>query len=221
VINYVWNLPLGHQQGWVGKVTDGWSWSGVTTIQNGAPQDIVDSSGGRIFGVSAGLAGTIGHAQLCPGMTAANIATSGSITQRISNGLDGPTAANPSGDGWINSAAFCTPSYWNGTTNGFTSLTATGAKPPKGTGTGFGDMAAGNVAGPGQYNWDMSLAKVIKIRENQTLQFRAEFYNTFNHPQFASIVDTDASDRNGSGLGTITASSVSPRVMQFGLKFLF
>jgi hypothetical protein len=34
-------------------------------------------------------------------------------------------------------------------------------------------------------------------------------------------VDTDASDRNGGGLGTITATSVSPRVMQFGLKFLF
>src|SRR4029077_5003289 len=57
VFNYVWNLPLGHQRGWLGRVTDGWSWSGVTAIQNGAPQDIVDSSGGRIFGVTAGLAG--------------------------------------------------------------------------------------------------------------------------------------------------------------------
>jgi hypothetical protein len=209
VINYVWNLPLGHQQGWVGKVTDGWSWSGVTTIQNGAPQDIVDSSGGRIFGVSAGLGGTIGHAQLCPGMTAANIATSGSITQRISNGLDGPTAANPSGDGWINSAAFCAPPKGIGAVNGV------------GGGTGFGNMGAGNILGPGQYNWDMSLAKLIKIRESQTLQFRAEFYNTFNHPQFASIVDTDANDRGGAGLGGITATSVSPRVMQFGLKYLF
>jgi hypothetical protein len=209
VVNFVWNLPLGHQQGWMGKVTDGWSWSGVTTVQNGAPQDIVDSSGGRVFGVSAGLAGTIGHAQLCPGMTAANIATSGSITQRISNGLNGVTAANPSGDGWINSAAFCPAPAGIGAVNGV------------GGGTGFGDMGAGNILGPGQYNWDMSLAKLIKIRENQTLQFRAEFYNTFNHPQFASIVDTDANDRNGSGLGTITASSVSPRVMQFGLKFLF
>jgi len=216
VINYVWNLPFGHQQGWVGKLTDGWTWSGVTIIQTGAPQDIVDSSGGRIFGVSAGLGGTIGHAQLCPGMTAANIATSGTDEERVTSGLEG-------GDGWINSAAFCAPSYWNAATNSFTSVTTTGAKAPKGTASGFGTMGAGNVLGPGQYNWDMSLAKLIKIRESQTLEFRAEFYNTFNHPQFANILDTDANDRgaNGGGLGTITASSVNPRVMQFGLKFLF
>ena len=211
VFNYVWNLPLGHQKGWVGKLTDGWSWSGVTTIQSGAPQDIVDSSGGRIFGVSAGLGGTIGHAQLCPGMTYANIATSGSTTQRISNGLNGATSANPSGDGWINSAAFCAPPSNIGAINGV------------GGGTGFGNSGVGNILGPGQDDWDMSLAKLIKIRESQTLEFRAEFYNTFNNPQFANVLDTDANDRaaNGGGLGTITVTSVNPRVIQFGLKFLF
>ena len=209
VFNYVWELPLGHQQGWLGKVTEGWSWSGVTTIQDGQPQDIVDSSGGRIFGVTGGLAGTIGHAQLCPGMTYANIATSGSVTQRVSNGLDGPTPANPSGDGWINSAAFCAPPSNVGAISGV------------GGGAGFGNMGAGNILGPGQNDWDMSLAKLIKIRENQSLEFRAEFYNTFNHPQFANVLDTDANDRGGSGLGTITVTSVNPRVLQFGLKFLF
>ena len=45
-------------------------------------------------------------------------------------------------------------------------------------------MGAGNILGPGQNNWDMSFAKLIKIRESQSLQFRAEFFNTFNHPQF-------------------------------------
>ncbi len=205
VVNYIWNLPLGHQKGFVGKLTDGWSWSGVTVIQDGAPQDIVDSSGGGIFGVSAGLAGMgFAHAQLCPGMTAANIATSGSTTQRISNGLNG-------GDGWINSAAFCAPPTGIGAINGV------------GGGAGFGNMGIGNILGPGQSNWDMSLAKLIKIRESQSLEFRTEFYNTFNHPQFASIADTDANDRaaNGGGLGTITVTSVNPRVMQFGLKYLF
>ncbi len=204
VVNYVWNLPLGHQQGLLGKVTEGWSWSGVTTIQDGAPQDIVDSSGGRIFGVTAGLGGTIGHAQLCPGMTYANIATSGTTQQRITDGLTG-------GNGWINSAAFCAPPSNIGAINGV------------GGGTGFGNMGVGSILGPGQYNWDMSLAKLIKFRESKSLEFRAEFYNTFNHPQFGNIVDTDANDRvqNGGGLGTINVSSVNPRVLQFGLKFLF
>ena len=84
-------------------------------------------------------------------------------------------------------------------------------------------MGAGNILGPGQNNWDMSLAKLTKIREAKSLEFRAEFYNFFNHPQFANILDTDANDRlqNGGGLGLIDASSVNPRVIQFGLKFLF
>jgi len=204
IANYVWNLPLGHQQGFLGKVTDGWSWSGVITIQDGAPQDIVDSSGGAIFGATASLAGTIGHAQLCPGMTFANVATSGSTEQRVTNALQG-------GDGWINSAAFCAPPSNIGAVNGV------------GGGTGFGTAGAGYILGPGQDNWDMTLAKLIKIRESQSLQFRAEFFNTFNHPQFSSINDTDANDRaqNGGGLGTITTLSVNPRVLQFALKYLF
>ncbi len=49
-------------------------------------------------------------------------------------------------------------------------------------------MGFGNVPGRGQSNWDMSLAKLIKIREGQNLQFRTAFYNTFNHPQRGSEV---------------------------------
>ncbi len=202
VVSYVWQLPLGHRRGFLGRVTDGWSWSGVVVIQDGSPQDIVDSTGGGIFGVTPGLAGTIGHAQLCPGMTAANIATSGSTEQRITNGLEG-------GDGWINSNAFCAPP-------------TVGAVNGVGGGPGFGNMGTGNILGPGENNWDMSFAKLIKIRESQNLEFRAEFFNTFNHPQFSNINDTDAAGGGpGTGLGDITNSAVNPRVIQFGLKYLF
>jgi hypothetical protein len=201
IFNYVWNLPLGHQQGFLGKVTDGWSFSGVTTIQGGQPIDIHDSSGGRIFGVSAGPGGIIGPAQLCPGMTASNILTSGSASQRVGRGLSGA-------DGWLNSAAFCP-------------VPSVGAIGGVGGGAGFGNMSFGNVLGPRQSNWDMSLAKLIKIRESQSLQFRAEFFNTFNHPQFNMLNDSDANDRNGGGFGTIITSSVNPRVIQFALKYLF
>ena len=184
-------------------MTDGWSFSGVTTIQDGQPIDIVDSSGGRIFGLSAGAAGIIGPAQLCPGMTAANILTSGSASQRVGNGF-----RPGGGDGWLNSAAFCP-------------VPNVGAIGGVGGGAGFGNMSFGNVLGPRQSNWDMSLAKLIKIRESQSLQFRGEFFNTFNHPQFANLSDSDSNDRGGSGFGTITRTSVNPRVIQFALKYLF
>jgi hypothetical protein len=189
IINYVWNLPLGHEKGLVGRLAEGWTWSGVFTLQDGNPLDFSDSRAGSIFGA------TSGYANLCPGMTAANIATSGSTEQRIINGLNG-------GDGWINSAAFCPP-------------------PAIGNGTGFGNLGQGQILGPGQNNWDMSIAKLIKIRENQSVIFRTEFFNAFNHPQFASYLsDSDPTDA-GKGFGAITATSVSPRVIQFALKYIF
>jgi Carboxypeptidase regulatory-like domain len=207
VVSYVWNLPFGHQRGWVGQLTNGWSWSGVTVVQDGNPQDIVDSSSGKIFGLSSGTALAIGHAQLCPGMTLADVATSGSTTERVTSGLEG-------GNGWVNSAAFCTPPNV-GAINGV------------GGGEGFGNMGVGSLLGPGQNNWDMSLAKLFQIRESKSLTFRAEFYNTFNHPQFGNLAPTgggsgdDANARSGGGLGEITTTSVNPRVIQFGLKYLF
>ena len=199
VVNYVWELPLGKHTGAMGVLANGWSWSGVTVIQNGQPIDIVDSGGGAIFGLGP-AAGSLGPAQLCPGKTASDILTSGSATQRVTNGLNGL-------DGWINSSAFCPVPQTVGAINGL------------GGGSGFGNLGFGNVLGPGQSNWDMSLGKLIKIRETQNLQFRAEFYNTFNHPQFANLDGSDV--QNGVGMGSITRTSVNPRVIQFALKYLF
>lgn len=75
----------------------------------------------------------------------------------------------------------------------------------------------GAVLGPGQNNWDMALAKQFAIREGQSLMFRAEFFNTFNHAQF-QIPNLSA---NQATFGQITALVVSPRVIQLALKYSF
>ncbi len=49
VVNYTWELPLGHPAGWLGRLAEGWSVSGVTTIQDGTPMTIYDSSSGSVF----------------------------------------------------------------------------------------------------------------------------------------------------------------------------
>ena len=200
VVNYVWELPLGQHKGALGVIANGWTWSGVTVIQNGQPIDINDSSGGAIFGATGGSAQII-QAQYCPGITQANVASSGSTTQRVSSGFGG-------GDGWINSKAFC-------------STPIVGAINGVGGGSGFGNAAFGSILGPGEYNWDMSLSKLFRgIREGQSLMFRTEFFNTFNHPQFAIPSDTDVSD-TGNGFGQITRTAVNPRVIQLALKYTF
>ncbi len=76
----------------------------------------------------------------------------------------------------------------------------------------------GALMGPGQHNWDMSLIKNTKITERLNTQFRAEFYNIWNHPQFSPPATISALPRR---FGDITSSSVPPRVIQFALKLLF
>ena len=71
--------------------------------------------------------------------------------------------------------------------------------------------------GPGQHNWDISIIKNTKITEALNTEFRAEFYNVWNHAQFNPPVNNFAD----STFGQVQNSSVPPRIMQFALKFLF
>jgi hypothetical protein len=77
-----------------------------------------------------------------------------------------------------------------------------------------------SVRQPGARDVSMSLFKEFPlsgIREGMRLEFRAESFNTFNHPQFAGPNATvGASD-----YGFISSTVNSPREMQFGLKLYF
>jgi hypothetical protein len=52
------------------------------------------------------------------------------------------------------------------------------ARPPVGT---FGNWGRDSVLGPGYIDTDLSVAKSIHLRESLNLQFRADFFNLFNH----------------------------------------
>jgi hypothetical protein len=131
---------------------------------------------------------------MCSGATHESIPTSGSIYDRL--------GGNSGGSGYINKSAFCAAP-----TGGI-----------YGNGTGYGNSGVGILRGPGQFNWDITLNKMTKIREGHSLQFRTEFYNAFNHAQFAN----PAAQRNSAAsFGNITATTVNPRIVQFGLKYIF
>jgi hypothetical protein len=53
--------------------------------------------------------------------------------------------------------------------------------PPAGT---FGTAGRNIVIAPGTNNWNLSAMKNTKFRERYNLQFRAEFFNAFNHPNW-------------------------------------
>jgi hypothetical protein len=91
----------------------------------------------------------------------------------------------------------------------------------------FGNLQRDFLAGPGIVDFDYALMKETPIKEHTRLQFRAEFFNVLNHPNFAlpnasAFVQT----ANGGGapnptFGKITATTTSSRQIQFALKLLF
>ena len=99
----------------------------------------------------------------------------------------------------------------------FTSPPVVGAD---GLGTGFGNSATGIVNGPGQANLDLAVAKTMLLKwptDNSKLQFRAEFYNTLNHPQFSNPDPNFSSPT----FGVISSTAVNSRVGQLALRFAF
>jgi hypothetical protein len=84
----------------------------------------------------------------------------------------------------------------------------------------FGNSAIGAARGPGNDNWDMAIIKTTRvggIRESATLDFRTEFFNVWNHPQYSP----PATAVNAATYGQITSSIGSPRLIQFALKYVF
>ena len=242
IVSYSYDLPWKSTEGFSGKVLSGWTVSGVTTLQNGQPFTVTDAGGGSIYGgssralLSPAFTGKCGANGVC--QPSKSVASSGSTTARVLSDLPGAPGYNTAGTGgWINQSAFSSfatlpadsPYCVGGISNPTGSATATcGAGLFSATpsnyfvaGTGWGNSPIGIVTGPGQWNWDMSLQKNTKVTEWGTLQFRAEFYNVWNHPQFNNPTTTAFSGTPFSTFGQISSTSVAPRVIQFGLKFLF
>jgi hypothetical protein len=115
--------------------------------------------------------------------------------------------------------------HWNPATGYLNPLAF--SQPANGT---FGDLGRNSVYGPAYGNWDFSISKSTQLMERLNLQFRAEFFNILNHPNFAQpnhnitpgsgpmgvITQTPDVAQTNPGLG-----GGGPRVIQLGVKFLF
>lgn len=80
----------------------------------------------------------------------------------------------------------------------------------------FGNLGRNTLMGPGTLNVDLGLHKSFNFTEQANLQFRAEFFNAFNHTQLNNPDTTVADDT----FGRIT-SARAPRIIQLALKLRF
>lgn len=100
------------------------------------------------------------------------------------------------------------------TNNGQYFSTSNIVAPTQGT---FGNLPHALCCGPAISNTDLVISKKTKINEKWNTEFRAEFYNTWNHTQFGNP-DGNFSD---STFGIIQKTRVDPRLIQFGFKVSF
>ena len=90
-----------------------------------------------------------------------------------------------------------------------------------GVATQFGNAPSGNIEGPGEFDSDTSLGKQFAVKwpnEQGTVNFKADFFNVFNHPIFG---DPNTDFAPGSAIGEITQTASNPRVVQLSLKYQF
>jgi hypothetical protein len=114
------------------------------------------------------------------------------------------------------------------TTTGFYINPAAFALPAPGS---FGTCRPRAWHGPGLQNWDLSLFKQFELSERFRLQFRTEFFNAFNHPNFSNPSNFYIGPGTpGFGVVTSTLSPIlgtssggpgDPREVQFVLKLFF
>ncbi|MBM3723888.1 MAG: hypothetical protein FJW40_00475 [Acidobacteria bacterium] len=106
-----------------------------------------------------------------------------------------PALSGPVVERWFNAAAFRVPAPFT-----------------------FGNSARNLLFGPGFASWDTAIYKQTALTERLNLEFRAEFFNTLNHPSFrnpASNISVPAQ------VGRITATSSTARNVQFGMRLSF
>jgi hypothetical protein len=196
VASAVYQLPFfSSASGLTKTALSGWETSTVITLQSGTPFSIFDPNGGSAYS----LASPSATATFSPNFGCANAPSSGSVTSRLGN--------------WVNPAAYQSDPF------------ATLSNGTPSDGTLYGNTPRNCIVGPPQKNVDFTLDKAFRLAEHQSLRFRADFFNLFNHPSFANPAQFNGVSSGvvtpAGGFAPITSTVGTPRLIQFSLKYSF
>jgi hypothetical protein len=196
VASYVLDLPFGHgkkflsgMSGFGNAVVSGWGLDGITTLQRGFPAKISWGGGDALSQAGLGI-GTLRPDYV--GGCDKNVG--GSALRRVSE--------------WFNTACFTAPSGNNPSV----------AIPNNPWTFGNEPRVDATIRQQGVVNFDFAVFKRTTIMERLNVEFRAEFFDLFNHPQFGPPQYVETSSTFGQVTNTVNSSF---RIAQFGLKFIF
>jgi Carboxypeptidase regulatory-like domain len=196
VASYVVDLPFGHGKkflsslsGFSNAVVSGWGLDGITTLQRGFPVKVSWGGGDALTQAALGV-GT-----LRPDYVAGcDKNMGGSSLSRVTE--------------WFNTSCFTAPSGNNGNISTPNNPWTFGNEP----------RVDATLRQQGVVNFDFAVFKRTTIMERLNVEFRAEFFDLFNHPQFGPPNSTATSPTFGVVTNTVNNTF---RIAQFGLKFIF
>jgi hypothetical protein len=193
VVSYIYDLPnVKRGPAFIRAALNAWELSGVTTYQSGTPLTVISANPNNAFGATADFAPLSGTC------SSGGFVTAGSIESKL--------------NGYLNASCFS----FNPTTRA--AIYPVIGSDGRATGWGTGIIAIAD--GPPQANWDIAAVKRFSIRgpnDKTRVEFRSEFFNAFNWPQFGNP-DTRLTNTT---FGKITTTTVNPRIVQFALKVNF
>jgi Carboxypeptidase regulatory-like domain/TonB dependent receptor len=208
-ISYRYDLPFFQSaEGWKRKALGGWAVAGITIVQSGLPFSIIDSGAGTAF-LGSGSAPGVTGGSLASGATMSDGYSHGGIGTRV-NGYLNPAAFTPAP---LLYPAQCDPNQPDPTIIPNANFCT----------TDFGNLGRNTFRGPGQANFDFSLIKNFRITERQALRFTTDFFNIWNHANFANpaFTDVESIGTTNSPFGKITSTVGTPRLIQFSLRYSF
>jgi hypothetical protein len=202
-LSYLYELPVGHGRHFLGDmggvadaVLGGWQVAGITTVQ----------SGEAITGIMSTDFSNTGSFSYRPDQIHNPYDFSfNTASQGTDYGCSNP--GHQTLDCWFDQAAFVTPPL----------------APGQQSAHAYGTSRIGNLRGPDLVDFDFVLQKNFRVRESQQVEFRAEFFNLFNHPIFGlpgggsgGYIAVDFP-----GAAAITSTAVDNRQLEFALKYTF
>ncbi len=189
VASYVYLLPFYKgQRGVIGHALGGWEVSGITNLWSGTSQTMTQFLDNFDQGDCASMSSTCPTTGLYPGGLNMDASDIAPRPDMIAPVKRAKTQFN-----WFSASSFA--DAWGH----------------------FGSAGNGVFIGPGLDLWDLSLIKNSQLASGLSFQFRAEFFNAFNHNSFSGLgTVTDITSNFGQAI-----SSHDPREIQFGGKIYF
>ncbi len=190
VISGLWELgldrPFRGRNGFMRRIAEGWEASGIASFQTGTPFSIFSNSNSSQENIFFDRADIAGPSHL--------------YAPRSLHSFD-PSTANCLGAPVTNGHFYFDPTAYDCANVPLFS---------------FGNSGRNFLRGPGRNQFDLTIGRHFKFSEARSIEFRAEFFNAFNHAQFFNP-DHFGFDAN---FGQIT-QALDPRIIQLALKFYF